>query len=114
MSLERQPVHIEAEIEIEYREDSITVKQRRQRRWSNICVHLYLCQRIKRLLIAGLDQFGNVGTGVVLILGLQVLWHFDELDIRGVSKRRKDGLSQLHPGVSLTGAKIIKPTNERM
>ena len=60
-----------------------------------------VCQREKWLLIPAFDELGDICTGVVLILRLQVLWHFDKFNVWCSAKCGKDGLNKLNPGVSL-------------
>lgn len=48
---------------------------------------------------AGGAEFGDVGAGVILILGLQMLRHIDEFDVRCFIECGKDGGGEFDPGV---------------
>ena len=56
---------------------------------------------------------GDVGAGVVLILGLQVLRHVDELDVRCFAEGGEDGGGELDPGVSFARAEVEEAAGAR-
>lgn len=61
-----------------------------------------------RIFVSGVAEFSDVGAGVVLVCGAEVLGHVDVGDVDGVAEGLEDRGHEFFPGVGVAGAEVVE------